>query len=153
MPNAFAILDVFPLLPTGKIDRNALPQPERVAPPRLTPPVRARDDMERALIAIWQDVLSLPTIGVDDNFFDLGGTSLQLIEVQEQLRGRLSRTLDIVELFRHPRISMIANHLSGGNSAASKVSSIQQRALLQGAAIAEMRRRSQSGESRPTRRR
>ncbi len=140
VPSAFAVLDAFPLLPSGKVDRNALPLLVMPAARPNNPLSLPRSGLERTLAAIWQCVLGAETIGVDDNFFDLGGSSLQLIEVQEQIQQKLDCNLEIVELFRHPRIRVLAEHLSGATSAGAALPGIQQRAFRQNNAIAAMRR-------------
>jgi amino acid adenylation domain-containing protein len=112
VPSVFAVMDAFPLLPSGKVDRNALPllavSPTGADNPASLP----RGDLERALAAIWQAVLGTETISVSENFFDMGGNSLQLIEVHEGIRQQLDSKLEIIELFRYPSIRALAEHLS-----------------------------------------
>ncbi|MFI9292286.1 amino acid adenylation domain-containing protein [Streptomyces gardneri] len=85
VPGAVVVLAELPLTPSGKLDQNALPAPE--AAPRADG--RApRDDRERELCAIFADVLGIPGIGVDDDFFVLGGDSLTSITVATRARAR-----------------------------------------------------------------
>jgi amino acid adenylation domain-containing protein len=141
IPNTIAVLDAFPLLPSGKIDRNALPQPAATSTRAVDKPSLPRTELEQALTAIWQSVLGTETIGVDDNFFDLGGSSLQLIEVQERIQQQFACKLDTVEMFRFSRIRLLAAHISGANATPAALRGVRQRALRQGNAIAAMRRR------------
>ncbi|AUX48181.1 peptide synthetase [Sorangium cellulosum] len=112
VPAPILVLERLPLSPNGKVDRRALPAPEQVeAPARATTPPRT--DLERAIAAIWRDVLSVPQVGVHDNFFDLGGHSLLLAKVHGRLREELDRALPMLVLFQHPTIASLAGALSG----------------------------------------
>ena len=68
--------------------------------------------MERTIAAIWQEILHQERIGVQDNFFDLGGHSLLIVRVQGRLREVLNRDIAIVNLFKYPTISSLADYLS-----------------------------------------
>ena len=68
--------------------------------------------LEHTLVAIWKRVLQLEHVGLDDNFFDLGGHSLMVVRVQTRLRGLLERDIPIVEMFQYPTIRTMAAHLS-----------------------------------------
>ena len=86
VPSAIVLLDEFPLNANGKVDRNALPAPEDVAPAasavaRIAP----RDETERRLAALWTKVLGVPEVGVNDNFFELGGHSLLATRVGSRI--------------------------------------------------------------------
>ncbi|MBV8987563.1 MAG: LLM class flavin-dependent oxidoreductase, partial [Solirubrobacterales bacterium] len=91
IPSSFEVLPTLPRTPNGKVDRAALPLPGSSQAIRATEPSSARDDVERALIEIWEDALGVAPIGIHDNFFDLGGHSLLAMRVF----GDLKRTLDI----------------------------------------------------------
>ncbi|GLV55546.1 hypothetical protein KDH_23900 [Dictyobacter sp. S3.2.2.5] len=80
VPSAFMPLNAFPLTPNGKIDRKKLPEPESVEVTRreIEPPTTA---FEKTLAAIWSDVLGQERIGIHDNFFALGGDSIQVVQV------------------------------------------------------------------------
>ncbi|WP_437779136.1 amino acid adenylation domain-containing protein [Sorangium sp. So ce1097] len=112
VPAPLLVLERLPLSPSGKVDRRALPAPEQIqAPARATTPPRT--DLERAIAAIWRDVLSVPQVGVHDNFFDLGGHSLSLAKVHGRLREEVGRALPMLVLFQHPTIASLAGALSG----------------------------------------
>src|SRR5207245_2608235 len=65
-----------------------------------------------AIAAIWEEVLSVKNPGVNDNFFDLGGHSLQVVQVQYKLRERLGAELAVITLFEYPTIRSLAAHLA-----------------------------------------
>ncbi|SDM61245.1 non-ribosomal peptide synthase/polyketide synthase [Allokutzneria albata] len=108
VPSAFVELDAIPMSPNGKVDRKALPEPdfstaqaEYVAP--STP-------VEATLAEIWADVLGLDRVGVEDNFFSLGGDSILSIQVSARARQAGLR-LATKELFLHQTISALAPHV------------------------------------------
>ena len=108
VPAAFVLLDVLPLTANGKLDRRALPAPD--AAPR-GPVVAPRTATEEAIAAAWRDVLSLPAVGVDDSFFDLGGHSLLIVQVHRRLAEQFP-DLAVVDLFRYPTIAALAQFLA-----------------------------------------
>jgi len=110
VPTAIVDLPTLPLNANGKVDRARLPAPEKA---ETGPSLAPRNDMERALGAIWQRVLGRPEVRRDDNFFDLGGTSLHLIEVHAEIARRLKPDIALIDLFQRPRISELAALLLG----------------------------------------
>jgi amino acid adenylation domain-containing protein len=113
IPAAVVFLDRFPLLPSGKIDRKALPEPGHDRPELGAAFVAPDNAAERAVAAIWQEVLGLDRIGIDDNFFDLGGHSLLAAEVHGKLRERLGTDVSLLELFQYPTVRALAGRLAG----------------------------------------
>jgi acyl carrier protein len=111
VPAAFVLLAALPLTSNGRVDRSRLPAPEE-AVPRHEPPAAPASELERAVAAVWQEVLGTDGIGIDDNFFDLGGNSYLMIQAQGRLRERLGRELSVAELFEHTTVRSIAQHLS-----------------------------------------
>ena len=73
-------------------------------------------DMELILASILQEVLGVEKIGVDDNFFDLGASSMLLARMHEQLQERLGREIPLVEVFNHSTVRTLASHLDAGNT-------------------------------------
>lgn len=114
VPSAIVVLDALPVTGTGKVDRAALPEPSVAAAAAAAPP---RSAIERQIAAVWCDVLGLPRVAVDANFFDVGGHSLRLIKLQSALEGRLGRSVPLVALFQHPTIAAQAEYLSDEVSA------------------------------------
>lgn len=111
MPASITQLPALPLSPSGKIDRAQLPL---AAPGEAVKGRAATNDTEAALLEIWRRVLGTSAVGVDDNFFDLGGTSLGLMEVHANMRRTLASDVTIVEMFQYPRISALAARLTRG---------------------------------------
>jgi aryl carrier-like protein len=113
VPAAYVVLGSLPLTPNGKVDRKALPRPEaQHAAGAYAAPETATD---RAVAEVWQQVLRVERVGLHDNFFDLGGHSLLLMQVQGQLRRLLEREVPIVDLFRHPTVASLGRHLRNGD--------------------------------------
>ncbi|MDC0720415.1 non-ribosomal peptide synthetase/type I polyketide synthase [Nannocystis bainbridge] len=113
LPAELVPLPRLPLLPSGKLDRHALPPPPQrsAAPPRDTP----ASTLEQQIAASWRELLQLDHVDLDDRFFDLGGHSLLLAQVRARLERTTGRTIALVELFRHPTIRELARHLGGAN--------------------------------------
>ncbi|KAB8141160.1 amino acid adenylation domain-containing protein [Chloroflexia bacterium SDU3-3] len=118
VPAAFVPLDTFPLTPNGKIDRKALPAPESLRLEPSTAYVAPSTGLEQQIAAIWQDVLRIERVGVDDSFFDLGGHSLLMAQVHARLREQLGREVAMLDLFRFPTVGALARFLGQGEQAA-----------------------------------
>ncbi len=133
LPNSYVFLESFPLTTNGKVDRKRLPAETgaRVHPVR----VAARTDLERQLAAVWREVLELDAIGIDENFFDLGGHSLLMLQLQGRLKAVLERDLSMMELFEHPTVGALAQHLSREQTETGTVSAAAERAQKQRAAM------------------
>jgi amino acid adenylation domain-containing protein len=114
IPTGFAVVGEMPRLSSGKVDRAALLRvggTAHAASGRQSAPPRTQ--LEREVAEVWRQVLKVDDIGVDDNFFDVGGNSLLLIKVNERLRGTLKRDLPLVEMLFYPTIGSLARHLGG----------------------------------------
>jgi acyl carrier protein len=77
-----------------------------------------RGEVEQAVAEIWQEVLQVERVGIHDKFFHLGGHSLLLVRVHARLRERFGQELSMMDLFKYPDISSLAQHLSRGTAAA-----------------------------------
>jgi amino acid adenylation domain-containing protein/non-ribosomal peptide synthase protein (TIGR01720 family) len=106
IPTCFIPLEALPLTAHGKVDKNALPDPKqsRLNDARYAEPT---DEREALLAHIWQEVLSVPQIGIHDNFFELGGDSIKAIQIMAQLQ-QANYKLEMKELFRLPTIAELA---------------------------------------------
>ena len=105
VPSAFVMLDALPLLPNGKLDRKALPVPDKSRPTLDTPFVAARTPVEKDLATIWAEVLSLDQVGINDKFFDLGGHSLRAVQVISRVINAFKLELPIKFLLESPTIA------------------------------------------------
>ena len=112
VPSAFVVLDKMPLTPSGKIDRRALPAPDRSRPDLETALVMPQSDAEQLIAGAWREVLQLDVVGIEDNFFELGGNSLLLTQIYNKLSALLAAKVSIVMLFQYPTIKTLAQHLS-----------------------------------------
>ncbi|OQW92061.1 MAG: hypothetical protein BWK78_02790, partial [Thiotrichaceae bacterium IS1] len=112
LPSSITVLEQLPLTPNGKVDRNALSQLS-VAPTLSAGEwVAPRTPEEKLIAEIWTAVLGIERVGIHHNFFDLGGHSLLLIQVQAKLSAEFDQPISIMELFQHPTIHLLAQHLT-----------------------------------------
>ena len=110
VPSHIVVLDSLPVASSGKIDRTALPPPQREK--ARTVAFRApTNDRERELCAIWQEVLKIPKIGIDDDFFELGGTSLQVFTVFARIAARLECSLSPTTIVQAQTIARLAEFI------------------------------------------
>ena len=135
VPSRFIVLDRFPMTPSGKIDRRALVAPPEAAPPGAT--TAGPDSPEETIRQVWRQALGRDAVGLDDNFFDLGGTSLQLIGVHAQLQAAAFPGLKVLDLFAHPTIRQLAARLARPEPAAT-LDAARSRAQKQGEAMRRM---------------
>jgi amino acid adenylation domain-containing protein len=114
IPSAYVTLDALPLTVNGKVDREALPAPDGDRPGLEADYVAPTTHVERIVAAAWRAALHLNAVGARDNFFDLGGSSLLLVEVLASLKNEFGpqlkdgASLSIVDLFRYPTIATLA---------------------------------------------
>lgn len=118
MPAFFVELDAFPMTLNNKIDRKALPDPAETMRPAVAAAV-PKSDMERSIRQIWSRVLGLDPerVGVRDNFFQIGGNSMLVVRVQNELETLLGRPLSAAMLFQHYTIHTLAAYLTTGPEA------------------------------------
>ncbi len=111
VPAIYVTLDKLPLTPNGKVDRKALPAPQASVAKSAADFVAPTGDVEQTLAAIWKDILKTEQIGADDNFFDFGGHSLQVVQVQNRLRETLQVDVPVLKLFQYPTIRSLAKFI------------------------------------------
>ena len=111
IPSAFVLLAQFPLTPTGKVDRRALPPPDRsaIVSGEFEAPA---DAQETAMAQVWQELLGLDRIGRNDNFFALGGHSLLAGQLIARLRRRFGADLSLRDLFDRPTVAELSSALA-----------------------------------------
>jgi aspartate racemase len=114
VPAAFTVLDALPLSPNGKIDRKALPAPTRgqEASSPSDAYVAPRTEAERTLVEIFSEVLGTRQVGIDDDFFDLGGHSLTAMRAISLIKSKLNAELPVRVLFRAKTVSQIAAYIA-----------------------------------------
>jgi acyl carrier protein len=134
-------MDAIPLTHNGKVDRKALPVP---AAGSTVPAAEAQTPMQERVAAIWREVLEAPNVGLDDNFFDIGGSSILLIRIRTELQKQLDRTIPITWMFEFTSIRTLSDKLRDGeetskSSDGAMMSAAQEQARRQREAFARMR--------------
>ncbi|MER5950459.1 amino acid adenylation domain-containing protein [Streptomyces sp. NPDC001904] len=145
IPQAMVVLDELPLSAHGKIDRSALPAPAS-GPDRPTLP--PQNERERLVADIWTELLPGVSVGMEQNFFDIGGHSLLLVALQHKLQALTGREVELLDLFRHtsvraqaaflgerddataPRAARAATHAGSSLPLTTKAAGVQQNALM-----------------------
>jgi hypothetical protein len=115
VPAHFVTLAALPLNPSGKVDRKALPAPDGVRPNLAAAYVAPRNELESALATIWADVLGRDKVGVFDDYFDLGGASLQSLEIAALAEAEQIRLTPAL-LFQYPTVAELAAVLASRNA-------------------------------------
>lgn len=118
IPQHFVFLDEFPLNPNGKLDRRALPEPAEIAAARGVAYAAPETPLQRDVAEVWRQVLGLERVGLDDNFFDVGGHSLKATQVVSRLHKRLGIEVALKEVFRHPTVRALCGAIEGRASTA-----------------------------------
>src|SRR5437660_8427379 len=123
VPAAFVLMEEFPLTPNGKIDRHALPAVAFEGTPSATPRSqgaapeadagRPFTETEAPLAGIWTELLKVPHVGVEDDFFDLGGQSLVAIKAVSRIREVFGVDLPVRHFFEHPTVAGLAEVIDG----------------------------------------
>ena len=104
IPAAFVSVASFPLTPSGKLDRKALPPPDVAARETDAASLEPRTPTEKVLARIWCEILDLKQVGVRDNFFDLGGNSRLVVLVIGEINKTLNARLNVPAFFQNPTI-------------------------------------------------
>jgi acyl carrier protein len=140
VPSVFVTLPMLPLTPNGKVDRKQLPAPAGGRAKAGSNFIAPSAGPEQAIAAIWRDILNTDPIGVDDNFFDFGGHSLQVVQVQNRLREALGIDVPVLKLFQFPTIRALGRYIAEQQAAPGAAGSFrdqieERNRLRQGAAI------------------
>ena len=110
IPSAFVFLEKIPLTPNRKIDRNALPPPDRIIEKKITY-VAPRDEIETQLVELWENVLGVHPIGIHDNFFDIGGHSLLSLRLLLQIQKKINSKITLSDFYQALTIDGLAKML------------------------------------------
>ncbi|MES2221687.1 MAG: amino acid adenylation domain-containing protein [Acidobacteriota bacterium] len=108
IPSAFVFLQELPRLPNGKLDRNALPAPQQGLDAGGADSAVASTSLQEAISAAFRNVLQVEKVGVDQNFFDLGAHSLQIVRVHDELNHRIPTKVPLISFFQYPTIRTLA---------------------------------------------
>jgi acyl carrier protein len=115
VPSEIVILTDMPRTANGKLDRKALqalkPAPVQQAVAEVLP----QGDVEKTIADLWRKTLKIESVGVTDNFFDLGGHSLLVVQLHNQLKQALKTPLSLTDLYQYPTIRSLSEYLSSGN--------------------------------------
>jgi amino acid adenylation domain-containing protein len=115
VPSVYVFLDALPQTANNKVDRRSLPDPSVASPANPAENVMPRTDIEKDLAQIVREVLGVESVGVHMTFFDLGGTSVDLVKIHGKINERLGRDIRVVDLFRRPTINLLAEYLNQGD--------------------------------------
>lgn len=115
LPSVYASLEQLPLTPNGKIDRSRLPKAQRILSFSSSTNNQPATAMQQVIAQIWREALQLSEIQLEDQFFEIGGHSLLLVQVHQQLEEALEREIHIVDLFRYPTIITLATFLENSS--------------------------------------
>jgi tyrocidine synthetase-3 len=112
IPQHLVRLDKIPLTPGGKVNRKELPEPGFTAGETYSPP---RNELDEKLVRVWSEVLGIEKeiIGIDSNFFELGGNSMKLMTINSRINQVLPADIPVVKLFTYPSIRVLSNYLAG----------------------------------------
>jgi natural product biosynthesis luciferase-like monooxygenase protein len=157
VPQAFIVLPSFPRTPNGKLDRNALPRSAPAGADADTAPVAAAasvaaptevaaatdgpgiPELQSKIAAIWAEVLKVKSVGLRENFFDLGGHSLLVVHVLNKVRALTPKEIAVTDIFRFPTVESLAAHLAAvpavNADGAAQPSAAQQRAAARRGAL------------------
>jgi acyl carrier protein len=109
VPSVYLEVEAFPLTPHGKVDYSALPEP--IVGSERTDAEIPSTDLEQEVAGVWRQVLGADYVGLEDNFFDIGGTSLLLVSVHTKLQALLNRKISIADLFGYTTVRALAERL------------------------------------------
>ena len=127
IPSLFVTLDEMPLTNNGKVNRKALPEPEGIRPELEANYVMPTTQIESKIATIWQEVLQLDKVGIHDNFFDLGGHSLLVVQVHSQLQKIVPNQISMLEMFMYPTIYSLAQHFTNNSQDQTKTNLVSNR--------------------------
>jgi len=122
VPTYYVGVKTIPLTSNGKIDRKSLPMPDESHRPKLENSAAAVTDTEKNLANVWQEVLNITSIGIDDNFFDLGGSSMVAISAINKINTTTGASVTIASLYQLPTIRQLAEKID--SNTVDKVSPI-----------------------------
>jgi amino acid adenylation domain-containing protein len=117
VPSSFTLLEALPLTTNGKLDRRALPDPTEDRATRE--PVAPRTELERELAEVWRELLDVEVVGIEDDFFEMGGHSLLAAQLAARMRTRLGTDVSVRDVFEEPTIAGQARRLEAARDSGS----------------------------------
>ncbi len=126
MPSIFVRVDKMPLTHNGKVNKKAL---AKIKLNNETKRIfeKPQSFVEKEIVEIWEEVLNIENISTNDNFFDLGGHSLNVIQLQTKIKEKFNKELTVVDFFKYPTIKLFANFLTDGNNIEEQVKEVKHR--------------------------
>ncbi|HWT65805.1 MAG TPA: beta-ketoacyl synthase N-terminal-like domain-containing protein, partial [Terracidiphilus sp.] len=121
VPSAIVWMAEFPQTPNAKLDRKALPAPARKRPQLAQDYIAPFSESEKQMAALWQEMLRIDQIGIDDSFFDLGGNSIAVFRMISAYRSRYQREIPPVKVFQYPTIAQLCDYLARSEDGESAV--------------------------------
>lgn len=112
IPTKYLIIDKIPTTENGKVDRKALPDPGEILTSTVADYVAPETEIEEKLANIWKNILVIEQVGVYDNFFDLGGNSVLLVQCATKVADQFRKDFDITKMFTYPTIKSLASYLT-----------------------------------------
>jgi hypothetical protein len=113
VPTALMFLDALPRTPSGKVDRKSLPAPTTTSPEAPAPAEAEMTPLEETLAHIWREVIGVASVRIEDNFFDLGGHSVLVVQVLARIRAALQVELTLRNVFEAPTLRELAKVVEG----------------------------------------
>ncbi|WP_442342027.1 AMP-binding enzyme [Ectorhizobium quercum] len=142
IPAHVVTLDAFPLTPNAKVDRKALPKPATAtatAPAAAQAFVSPESTLQKDIAEAYRRTLGLERVGVNDNFFAIGGHSLLAVQLHRDLKAGLAPELTITDIFRFPTVGTLAGHLANREKEDDRLSQVADRAAMRRAALGDRR--------------
>ncbi len=127
IPSRFVLLDKLPTTPNGKIDRKAMPDPSQCTMAEEDDYAEPRTALEKRLCSLWSELLERDKVGINSNFFDLGGHSLLVTRMWASLKKELEAPLTLRDVFDAPTVSQLAQHIESLQDIKEEVITIPRR--------------------------
>lgn len=140
VPSHFMVLDALPMTPNAKVDRKALPKPEATTKSMASEVfVAPENTLERDIAEAYRRTLGLERVGLNDNFFAIGGHSLLAVQLHRDLKANIAPELTITDVFRFPSVGTLAAHLADRGKADKRLNQVAERAASRRAALGDKR--------------
>jgi amino acid adenylation domain-containing protein len=149
IPAEFVLLDELPRTLVGKVDKRALALASGSRAELGEEYVAPETDVERLIAGVWREVLGVERVGVNDNFFEVGGTSLLLVKVHYRLQQEVKATLTMIDLFKNPTVSALAEYCERGQPGVPSYGRIYERVKKQKVVIEQEREAARGGRAIP----